>query len=367
MNKNYFQAIQDVNNNPSLQPQQKQFLNSLIATIGINTYYLPLMNSSLQEAHLQASSLLQALSESVNFVVQTQPIVSNLQNALQYAQDAENLAQYVSPQLQQNLSQVVSKIQEQYNAIQEQVQSAESNPVVNVLEGLANTFNTGLNNMMNDLNNFIYSHLGKNTFTEILAGIADGAIFIAISLIPYVGLVFDTMATVSFISSTAFDLLAGSASFNETVNSFKQMFTNPTSISMIATLIAGAITGRLIEPDEVESIDLGKTTDSVKSVLSKIEDTIKDKVDMSKISDKVIDTVKSDVTESPDFSKINDLVKEVKLDKLDIKALKGVGNKIVKIEGDAYKFVDTKISDTKITIETSYILKDVRQIGRAHV
>jgi len=155
-------------------------------------------------------------------------------------------------------------------------------------------------------------------------------------------------------------LLAGSASFNETVNSFKQMFTNPTSISMIATLIAGAITGRLIEPDEVESIDLGKTTDSVKSALSKIEDSIKDKVDMSKISDKVTDTVKSDVTESPDFSKINDLVKEVKLDKLDIKALKGVGDKIVKIEGDAYEFVDTEISDTKITIETSYILKDVR-------
>ncbi len=112
------------------------------------------------------------------------------------------------------------------------------------------------------------------------------------------------MATISFVSSTVFDLLAGSASFNETVNSFKQMFTNPTSIAMIATLIAGAITGRLIEPDEVESIDLGKTTDSVKSALSKIEDSIKDKVDMSKISDKVIDTVKSDVTESPDFSKI---------------------------------------------------------------
>ncbi len=123
------------------------------------------MQSSLQEAHLQASSLLQALSESANFVVQTQPIVTNLQNALQYAQDAENLAQYVSPQLQQNLSQVVSKIQEQYNAIQEQVQSAESNPVLNVLEGFANTFNTGLNNMMNDLNNFIYSHFGESVLT----------------------------------------------------------------------------------------------------------------------------------------------------------------------------------------------------------
>jgi len=359
VNNNYFQAIQDVSSNPSLQPQQKQFLNSLIATIGINTYYLPLMQSSLQEAHLQASSLLQALSESVNFVVQTQPIVSNLQNALQYAQDAENLAQYVSPQLQQNLSQVVSKIQEQYNAIQEQVQSAESNPVLNVLEGLANTFNTGLNNMMNDLNNFIYSHLGKNTFTEILAGIADGAIFIAISLIPYVGLVFDTMATVSFISSTAFDLLAGSASFNETVNSFKQMFTNPTSISMIATLVVGAITGRLIKPD-TGNIDLLKTTDSVKSVLSKVEDSIKGKVDVATVSNKVTDTVKSDVTESPDFSKINDLVKEVNLDKLDIKALKGLGNKIVKIEGDAYEFVKSHISDTKITRETYYIFKDFR-------
>ena len=359
VNNNYFQAIHDVNNNPSLQPQQKQFLNSLIATIGINTYYLPLMNSSLQEAHLQASSLLQALSESVNFVVQTQPIVTNLQNALQYAQDAENLAQYVSPQLQQNLSQVVSKIQEQYNAIQEQVQSAESNPVLNVLEGFANTFNTGLNNMMNDLNNFIYSHLGKNTFTEILAGIADGAIFIAISLIPYVGLVFDTMATVSFISSTAFDLLAGSASFNATVNSFKQMFTNPTSISMIATLVVGAITGRLIKPN-TGNIDLLKTTDSVKSVLSKVEDSIKDKVDVATVSNKVTDTVKSNVTESPDFSKINDLVKEVNLDKLDIKALKGLGNKIVKIEGDAYEFVKSHISDTKITIEKYQIFKDVK-------
>jgi FMN phosphatase YigB (HAD superfamily) len=254
----------------------------------------------------------------------------------------------------------VSQIQEKYNAIEEQIQSAESNPFLNVFEGFANVFNTGLNNMMNDINNFIYSHLGKNTFTEILAGIVDGAIFVAISAIPIVGEVFDAMATISFISSTAFDLLAGSASFNETVNSFKQMFTNPTSISMIATLIAGAITGRLIEPDEVESIDLGKTTDSVKSVLTKIEDSIKDKVDMSTISNKVIDTVKSDVTESPDFSKINDLVKEVKLDKLDIKALKGVGNKIVKIEGDAYEFVDTEISDTKITTTTSYIFKDVK-------
>ena len=357
---NYFQAIQDVNNNSSLQPQQKQFLNSLIATIGINTYYLPLMNYSLRQAHLQASSWGQALSETFNFVQQMQPVATNLQNALQYAQDAENLAQYVSPQLQQNLSQVVSQIQEKYNAIEEQIQKAESNPFLNVFEGFANVFNTGLNNMMNDINNFIYSHLGKNIFTEILAGIVDGAIFVAISLIPIVGEVFDAMATISFVSSTVFDLLAGSASFNETVNSFKQMFTNPTSISMIATLIAGAITGRLIEPDEVESIDLGKTTDSVKSALSKIEDSIKDKVDMSKISDKVIDTVKSDVTESPDFSKINDLVKEVNLDKLDIKALKEVGNKIVKIEGDAYKFVDTEISDTKITTTTSYIFKDVK-------
>jgi len=155
-------------------------------------------------------------------------------------------------------------------------------------------------------------------------------------------------------------LLAGSASFNETVNSFKQMFTNPTSISMIATLIAGAITGRLIEPANVDNIDLLKTTDSVKSVLSKIENTIKDKVDISTISNKVTDTVKSDVTESPDFSKINDLVKEVKLDKLDIKALKGAGNKIVKIEGDAYEFVRSHISDTKITIETYDIFKDVK-------
>jgi len=357
---NYFQAIQDVNNNPSLQPQQKQFLNSLIATAGINTYYLPLMQSSLQQAHLQASSWGQALSETFNFVQQMQPVATNLQNALQYAQDAENLAQYVSPQLQQNLSQIVSQIQEKYNAIEEQIQSAESNPFLNVFEGFANVFNTGLNNMMNDINNFIYSHLGKNVFTEILAGIVDGAIFVAISAIPIVGEVFDAMATISFVSSTVFDLLAGSASFNETVNSFKQMFTNPTSISMIATLIAGAITGRLIEPDEVESIDLGKTTDSVKSVLTKIEDTIKDKVDMSKISDKVTDTVKSDVTESPDFSKINDLVKEVNLDKLDIKALKGLGNRIVKIEGDAYEFIKSDITDTKITIETYDILKDVK-------
>ena len=70
---------------------------------------------------------------------------------------------------------VVSKIREQYNAIQEQIQSAESNPVVNVFEGFANVFNTGLNNMMNDLNNLIYSAFGKNVSTEILAGIVDGA------------------------------------------------------------------------------------------------------------------------------------------------------------------------------------------------
>lgn len=357
---NYFKAIQDVNSNSSLQPQQKQFLNSLIAIIGISKYYLPLMNSSLQQAHLQASSWLQALSETFNFVQQMQPVATNLQNALQYAQDAENLAQYVSPQLQQNLSQVVSKIQQQYNAVEEQIQSAESNPVLNVFEGFANTFNTGLNNMMNDINNFIYSHLGKNTFTEILAGIVDGAIFVAISAIPIVGQVFDAMATISFVSSTIFDLLAGSASFNETVNSFKQMFTNPTSIAMIVTLIVDVIASRLIEP-KVDDIDLLKTTDSVKSVLSKVENSIKDKVGVSAISDKVVDTVKSDVTESPDFSKINDLVKQVNLDKLDIEALKkGLGNKIVKIEGDAYEFVKTDISDGKITIETYDIFKDVK-------
>ncbi len=126
---------------------------------------------------------------------------------------------------------------------------AESNPLLNAFEGFANTFNTGLNNMMNDINNLIYSAFGKNTFTEILAGIVDGAIFIAISLIPYVGQVFDTMATISFLGSTAFDLLAGSASFNETVNSFKQMFTNPTSISTIATLITAVLARKLIEPD----------------------------------------------------------------------------------------------------------------------
>ena len=359
LNNNYFKAIQDVNNNSSLQPQQKQFLNSLIATIGINTYYLPLMQSSLQQAHLQASSWQQALTEAFNFTEQMQPVATNLQNALQYAQDAENLAQYVSPQLQQNLSQVVSKIQEQYNAIEEQIQSAESNPLLNAFEGFANTFNTGLNNMMNDINNLIYSAFGKNTFTEILAGIVDGAIFVAISAIPIVGQVFDAMATISFVGSTVFDLLAGSASFNETIDSFKQMFTNPTSIAMIATLVVNVLTRRFVEPD-MENIDLLKTTDSVKSVLSKVEDSIKDEVDVSKISDKVTDTVKSDVIESPDFSKINDLVKEVNLDKLDIKALKGLGNKIVKIEGDAYEFIKSDISDSKITIETYDIFKDVK-------
>jgi hypothetical protein len=358
---NYFKAIQDVNNNSSLQPQQKQFLNSLIATAGINTYYLPLMQSSLQQAHLQASSWGQALFETFNFASQMQPVATNLQDALQYAQDAEDLAGYVSPQLQQNLSQVVSQIQEKYNAIEEQIQKAESNPLLNAFEGFANVFNTGLNNMLNDINNLIYSRFGKNTFTEILAGILDGAIFVAISAIPIVGQVFDVMATISFIGSTVFDLLAGSASFNETVNSFKQMFTNPTSISTIATLITAVLTRKLIEPDEIESVGLAKTTDTVKSALSKIESSIKDEVDVSAISNKVTDTVKTDVTESPDFSKINDLVKEVKLDKLDIKALKkGLGNKLVKIEGDAYEFVDTDISDTKITVETSYIFKDFR-------
>jgi len=110
-NNNYFQAIQDVNNNPSLQPQQKQVLKQPYSYSRYNTYYLPLMQSSLQQAHLQASSWLQALSETFNYVEQMQPVAQNLENALQYAQDAENLAQYVSPQLQQNLSQIVSQIQ----------------------------------------------------------------------------------------------------------------------------------------------------------------------------------------------------------------------------------------------------------------
>jgi len=356
---NYFKAIQDVNNNPSLQPQQKQFLNSLIATIGINTYYLPLMQSSLQQARLQASSWSQALSETFNFVQQMQPVVDNLQNALQYAQDAMYLAQYVSPQLQESLSQVVSQIQQQYNAIEEQIQKAESNGFLNAFEGFANAFNTGLNNMMNDINNFIYSRLGQNVFTEILAGIVDGAIFVAISLIPVVGQAFDILSAVSFVGSTAFDLLAGSASFNETVNSFKQMFTNPTSISMIATIIGSVLARRLIEPDSVERINLVKTTDSVKSVLSKIEDSIKDKVDISTISNKFENTVKSDVAESPDFSKINNLVKEVNIGKLDIKALeKGLGKKFVKIEGTATKLVNIDVSNSKITSLTYYIFSN---------
>jgi len=360
---NYFKAIEDVNNNPSLQPQQKQFLNSLIATIGINTYYLPLMQSSLQQAHLQASSWTQALSETFNFTEQMQPVVTNLQNAIQYAIDAQSLAQYVSPQVQQNLSQIVSKLQEQYNAVEEQIQKAQSNGALNVFEGFANAFNTGLNNMMNDINNFIYSHLGQNVWTEILAGIVDGAVFIAISAIPIVGQVFDAMATISFVGSTAFDLLAGPASFNETVNSFKQMFTNPTSLSMIGTLIAGVLARRLIEPGNIESVDLVKTVDSVKSALSKIEDSIKDRAGVSAISDKVLNTVKSDVTKSPDFSKINDLVKEINVERLDIKALKNkdLGNTIVKVEGDAYKFVEIDTSDEKLTVETSYII-DIKNV-----
>jgi tetratricopeptide (TPR) repeat protein len=355
---NYFQAIQDVNNNPSLQPQQKQFLTSLVATIGITTYYLPQMNHSLQQAQSQASSL--QLSNIFNFAEQMQPIANDLQNALQYAQDAENLAQYVSPQLQQNLSQVVSEIQEKYNAVEEQIQKAESNSILNGFEGFVNTFNTAINDLMNDINNLIYSAFGKNIFTEILAGIVDGAIFIAISAIPIVGEVFDILSFISFVGSTAFDLLAGSASFNETVSSFEQMFTNPTSLSTIVTLITAVLTRKLIAPDDIESVDLADTTDSVKSVLSKLEDSIKNNANVSTINDKVTGTIQSSVTESPDFSKINDLVKEVNLDKLDIKALKGLGNKIVKIEGDAYEFVESDISDTKITTTTYHILKDVR-------
>jgi hypothetical protein len=366
---NYFKAIQDVNNNPSLQPQQKQFLNSLIAVMGINLYYLPMMQSSLQQAHLQASSWTQALSETFNFTKQMQPVVTNLQNAIQYAVDAQALAQYVSPQVQQNLAQIVSKLQQQYNAIQEQIQKVQSNQALNVSKralnvfvGFANAFNTGLNNMMNDINNFIYSHLGQNVWTEILAGIVDGAVFIAISAIPIVGQVFDVMATISFVGSTAFDLSAGSASFNETVNSFKKMFTSPASISMIITLIAGALARRLIEPSNIESVDLVKTADSVRSALSKIEHSIKDRVGISAISDKVLNTIKSDVTKSPDFSKINDLVKEINIEKLGIKALKNkdLGNMIVMIEGNALKFVDADISDLKVTTTTYLILNNVR-------
>jgi len=116
-----------------------------------------------------------------------QPVANDIQDALQYAQDAENLAQYVSPQVQQNLARLVSKIQEKYNAIEEQIQKAESNWLLNGFEGLANFINTAINDLMNDINNFIYSHLGQNVFTEVLAGIVDGAIFVLISLIPIVG------------------------------------------------------------------------------------------------------------------------------------------------------------------------------------
>ncbi len=355
---NYFKAIEDVNNNPSLQPQQKQFLNSLIATIGINTYYLPMMQSSLQQAQSQASSL--QLSETFNFAGQMQPVANDLQNALQYAVDAQALAQYVSPQVQQKLSQIVSKLQEQYNAIEEQIQKAQSNGALNVFEGIANAFNTALNDMMNDINNFIYSHLGQNVWTEILAGIVDGAVFTLISAIPYVGEVFDVMSAISFVGSTAFDLLAGSASFNETVNSFEQMLASPTSLSMIGTLIAGVLARRLIEPSNIESVNLVKTADSVRSALSKIEDSIKDRVGVSAISDKVLNTIKSDVTKSPDFSKRNDLVKEVSIKELNIKALNRLGNRFVLIEGKAIKFVDTDISDSKFMTTTYLISKDVK-------
>jgi len=55
-------------------------------------------------------------------------------------------------------------------------------------------------------------------------------------------------------------------------------------------------------------------------------------------------------------------VKEIDIKKLDIKALKnkGLGNTIVKIEGDAYKFIKINTSDSKITIETYYVFKNVR-------
>jgi len=86
------------------------------------------------------------------------------------------------------------------------------------------------------------------------------------------------LSFISFIGSTVFDLLAGPASFNETVNSFKEMLTSPTSLAMIGTLLVGGIATGLIKPSNIESVGLAKTVDSVKSALSKIEDSIKDRV-----------------------------------------------------------------------------------------
>jgi FMN phosphatase YigB (HAD superfamily) len=138
------------------------------------------------------------------------------------------------------------------------------------------------------------------------------------------------------------------------------MFTNPTSIATIVTLITAVLARKFITPDDVESGTLVKSMDGVKSALSKIEDSIKDKINISKISNKVTGTIQNSVTKSPDFSKITNLVKEVNLDKLDIDALKKLSNKIVKIEGDAYEFVDTEVSDTKITMKIVDIFKNVK-------
>ncbi|WP_238525236.1 hypothetical protein [Saccharolobus islandicus] len=350
---NYFQAIQDIQNNPSLTPEQKQFLSGLVASIGINDYYIPLMNYALQNAHMQAQNFLQALSETVNFTQQMQPVLQNLGLALQYAQSAYQLSQYVpSPQVQNSLANITSQIQQQYYSVQEQVQKAQSNPVLNVLEGIVNTINTGLSNMFNFINNEIYSHLGRNVFTEVLAGIADGAIFVLISLIPVVGEAFDWATFTAFLGQTVFNLTAGSASAQEEINSLKQMFLNPANLSSLITTVVGLFIAHRLNIDDTIRAKLLGTLKDVKADVNAVSDSMAKNVDL-----KSVDTTLKDVT---DFSKVNELVKQVDLKQLDIKALKGFKDKIVSIETEGYKFFKVDAQELSTRIEEFLSFKDVK-------
>ncbi|WP_228375585.1 hypothetical protein [Saccharolobus islandicus] len=350
---NYFQAIQDIQSNSSLTPEQKQFLSGLVATIGINDYYIPLMNYALQNAHMQAQNFLQALSETVNFTQQMQPVLQNLGLALQYAQSAYQLSQYVpSPQVQNSLANITSQIQQQYYSVQEQVQKAQSNPVLNVFEGIANTINTGLSNMFNFINNEIYSHLGRNIFTEVLAGIADGAIFVLISLIPVVGEAFDWATFTAFLGQTVFNLTAGSASAQEEINSLKQMFLNPANLSSLITTVVGLFIAHRLNIDDTIRAKLLGTLKDVKVDVKAVSDSMAKNVDV-----KNVDTTLKDVT---DFSKVNELVKQVDLKQLDIKALKGFKDKIVSIESQGYKFFKVDAQELSTRIEEFLSFKDVK-------
>ncbi|WP_016732556.1 hypothetical protein [Saccharolobus islandicus] len=335
---NYGYALDEVLNNSELQQTQKQFLAQLVSVLAVN-YYSQLTQYELSQAHLTAKNWMSAIEQTFNYYQQVQPILNHLENAINYTKTALQFAQYISQSTEENIYSLYNYLQSQYNALYEQAQKAKENPVLNVLEGFANVFNTGLNNMLNYVNSFIYQRLGKNTFTEILSGIVDGAIFVLISMIPIVGEAFDVLATSSFLLQTGFDLLAGSASFKETVNGLKSMISNPQNLAMISTIVVSALAKHFVDIENVTADNL-----KLQDVKASINDAVKD-IDISKI--------RYDIKTLSSFKDVTNLVREVKPEELD-----KINSKLVNLEAESINLTKTEQIEGGVIQQNISVLKN---------